>query len=269
MPSPFPGMDPWLEHPSQFSGLHSQLVAYAVELLQPELLSRGYFVTPNERVWIEESQRDILPDGAVLQWRPETTPKPASVTSADKSVKVRKFRSEYRQPYLEIFDNEHRKLITGIEFVSPTNKSKSEGRKLYRKKQRELQAAGVNVVEVDLLRRGRSVILAQPALTESARPWDYLVCLWRAHEDEDFELYPIELRSRLSRILIPLKPKDAEATLDLQAVFDKAYDAGPYRVSVNYRKAPVPPLSEADRAWADQCLRAAGLLPVPAAPKHS
>jgi hypothetical protein len=247
-------MDPWLEHPARFAGLHSQLVAYAVELLQPQLLDRGYFVAPNERVWVEESQRDILPDGAVLQWRPDAGPGSATIAQADKSVKVRKFKSEFRQPYLEIFDHERRKLITGIEFVSPTNKSKSEGRRLYRTKQRELQAAGVNLVEVDLLRRGRPIILAQPGLTETALPWDYLVCLWRAHEDEDFELYPIPLRSRLPRIRIPLKPKDAEPTLDLQAVFDKAYDAGPYRVSVDYRKKPTPPLAPEDQAWADSLL---------------
>lgn len=251
MPSPFPGMDPWLENPSRFAGLHSLLVAYAVELLQPQLLERGYFITANERVWVEESMRDILPDGAVLQWKPDNkTKSPVTVADADKSVKVRKFKSEFRQPYLEIFDNEGRKLITGIEFVSPTNKSKSEGRKQYRAKQQELQSAGVNMVEVDLLRRGKPIVLAPPGLTESVRPWDYLVCLWRAHEDEDFDLYPIPLRSRLPRIRIPLKPKEVEPVLDLQLAFDKAYDAGPYRVSVDYQKPPAPPLEADDEAWA-------------------
>jgi hypothetical protein len=250
-------MDPWLEHPSRFGGLHSQLVAYAVELLQPQLMDRGYFVAPNERVWVEESQRDILPDGAVLQWRPtESATGPAAVAQADRSVKVRKFKSEFRQPYLEIFDNERRKLITGIEFVSPTNKSKTDGRRLYRRKQRELQSAGVNLVEIDLLRHGRPIVLAQPGLTESVLPWDYLVCLWRAHEDEDFELYPIPLRSRLPRIHIPLKPNEVEPTLDLQAVFDRAYDAGPYRVSVDYFKKPTPPLSADDAVWASSLLAA-------------
>lgn len=261
MPSPFPGMDPWLEHPSRFGGLHSLLVAYAVEQLQPQLIHRGYFIAPNERVWIEESRRDILPDGAVLHWKPDNSTKtPVTVADADKSVKVRKLKSEFRQPYLEIFDNEGRKLITGIEFVSPTNKSKSEGRKQYRAKQQELQAAGVNMVEVDLLRRGRPVILAPAALTESVKPWDYLVCLWRAHEDEDFDLYPIPLRSRLPRIRIPLKPKEPEAVLDLQLAFTKAYDAGPYRVSVDYRGKTIPPLGPDDHSWANEALQAAGLL---------
>jgi hypothetical protein len=257
MPSPFPGMDPWLEHPSRFGGLHSQLVAYAVELLQPQLVDRGYFVAANERVWVEESQRDILPDGAVLQWRPtEPTPAPVVVAEADKSVKVRKFKSEHRQPYLEIFDSQRHKLITGIEFVSPTNKSKSTGRRLYRKKQQELQAAGVNLVEIDLLRQGRSVVLAEPGLTESVLPFDYLVCLWRAHEDEEYELYPIPLRSRLPRIRIPLKPQEPEPTLDVQAILDRAYDAGPYRVSIDYRQPPLPPLTADDQAWAESLLAA-------------
>jgi hypothetical protein len=231
-------------------------VIYLVEQLQPQLADRGYFVSPNERVWIEESRRDILPDGAVLQWKPETSAKgPVSVADADKPVKVRKFKSEFRQPYLEIFDKEGNKLITGIEFVSPTNKSKSEGRKQYRAKQKELQGAGVNLVEVDLLRRGRPIILAPSTLTESVKPWDYLVCVWRAHEDEDFDLYRILLRSRLPRIRIPLKPKEVEPVLDLQLAFDKAYDAGPYRVSVDYQKQPAPPLEADDEAWARQLLQ--------------
>jgi hypothetical protein len=254
MPSPFPGMDPWLEHPSRFGGLHSQLVNYTVELLQPLLLDLGYFIAPNERVWVEEAHRDILPDGAVLRWRPDANEPSVSVAPADPSVKVRKFKSEFRQPYLEILDSERRKLVTGIEFVSPTNKSKTEGRRLYRKKQQELQAAGVNLVEIDLLRRGRPILLAEPALTDSVRPWDYLACLWRAHEDADFDLYPIPLRSRLPRIRIPLQPKDPEPTLDLQSVFNKAYDAGPYRVSVNYQKPPAPPLSADDQAWAQSLI---------------
>jgi hypothetical protein len=247
-------MDPWLEHPARFAGLHSQLVAYTVELLQPQLVGRGYFIAPNERVWVEESQRDVLPDGAVLRWQNRPQASGVAITEADKSVKVRRFKSEFRQPYLEIYDSERRKLITGIEFVSPTNKSKSAGRRLYRAKQLELQAAGVNLVEVDFLRRGRPIILAPPGLTESVLPWDYLVCLWRAHEVEDYDLYPIPMRSRLPRIRIPLKPQDPEPTLDLQAVLDKAYDAGPYRVSVDYRKKPTPPLPPDDQAWADALL---------------
>ena len=34
MPSPFPGMDPYLEHPSQFPTLHGQMINYYVYPIQ-------------------------------------------------------------------------------------------------------------------------------------------------------------------------------------------------------------------------------------------
>lgn len=242
-------MDPWLERPGHFAGLHSQLVTYAVEQLQPQLVARGYFVAPNERVWITESQRDILPDGAILAWRTKTDREPVSVLEVDLPVRVRKTHSEFRQSFLEIFDEEHHRLITGIEFISPTNKAKSEGRRLYLQKQKELTAAGVNLVEVDLLRGGRHIALVPKPLAEAMRPWTYLVSVWRAEERDDFELYPIPLRMRLPRVGVPLKPGEADVVLNLQALLDRAYDAGPYRISVDYAKPPPGKLAEEDRQW--------------------
>src|SRR5436190_23163400 len=110
MPSPFPGMDPWLEDPRVFGGLHFRLVGLAADQLQPQLLSRGYYIDANERIWVEDSARDILPDGATLadnvivQWRPETTPQAVAVQECDRPIRVRTAATEYRQPYLEIFD---------------------------------------------------------------------------------------------------------------------------------------------------------------------
>ncbi len=258
MPSPFPGMDPWLESPDHFAGLHSQLVTYAVEQLQPQLLTRGYYVAPNERVWIEQSQRGILPDAAIVEHPPSVASQPTTVVDADRSVRVRRFKSDYRQPFLDIFDSQRHKLITSVEFISPTNKVKSLGRRLYRKKQREVQAAGVHLVEVDLLRHGRQVTLVPPDLAEQVKPWDYLICTWRSYEDEEFELYPVQLRERLPKIRIPLKPQDGEAGLNLQELLDRAYDAGPYRVSIDYSAAPAIGLTEADALWAEQLLAQSG-----------
>src|SRR5438067_857226 len=71
MPSPFPGMDPYLEHPTVFPGLHNRLVAVLSEGLQAKL-PPPYFAEIGERVWVEVSQRFIEPDASVL--RGETTP---------------------------------------------------------------------------------------------------------------------------------------------------------------------------------------------------
>lgn len=267
MPSPFPGMDPYLEAPAVFSGLHDRLVNYTVEQLQPQLMSRGYFIDSNERVWVDESTRDILPDDAILQWRNRTGAAPVATLEADTPVRVHCPRSEFRQPYLEIFDQQNHKLITGIEFVSPTNKSKTAGRRLYVQKQRELQDAGVNLVEVDLLRRGRHVLAVPQSLAAQVKPWDYLICLWRSNLVGEYDLYPISLRSRLPRVRIPLKPGDSDAVLDLQDAFNRAYDVGPYPVRLRYGGFASPRLTEADQVWATQILEAAGLRRTMSEPK--
>jgi len=76
----------------------------------------------------------------------------------------------------------------------------------------------------------------------------------------DFLLYPFRLPDVLPEILVPLLPKDGAVALDLQAVFDRCYDAGPYRRRVRYDLNRIdPPLSADQHAWALQLLREKGL----------
>ncbi|MBI3463061.1 MAG: DUF4058 family protein, partial [Planctomycetes bacterium] len=51
MPSPFPGMDPFLEHPGIFPDLHDSLVTYLREALQPRLPS-PYYAGIGSRIWV-------------------------------------------------------------------------------------------------------------------------------------------------------------------------------------------------------------------------
>ena len=47
----------------------------------------------------------------------------------------------------------------------------------------------------------------------------------------------------LPEIAIPLLPGDGDVAVDLQEVFQRSYDAGPYRRRIRYRQTePVPPL---------------------------
>jgi hypothetical protein len=165
---------------------------------------------------------------------------------------------EVRETYAEIFDARGHRLVTGIEFVSPTNKSDRQGRELYQRKQQELAGAGVNLVEVDLIRSGPHVLDVPEDVVETRRPWDYLVNLVRRGSRE-YQFYPIGLRNALPRIRIPLKEGDEDAVLDLQEVFNQAYGYGPYPERIDYSTAPSPPLSPEDDGWADQRLRGAGL----------
>ena len=68
MPSPFPGMDPFLEDQRFFPDLHGRFHIHLSELLQ-SLLPAPYFAVVNERLLVEvedEYQRHIEPDTDVI-----------------------------------------------------------------------------------------------------------------------------------------------------------------------------------------------------------
>ncbi len=74
---------------------------------------------------------------------------------------------------------------------------------------------------------------------------------------ETFHVYPMRLEERLPPIDVPLLPGDPPVTLDLQAVFDRCYDAGPYAREVRYGvDALIPPLEPDRAAWAQQTVQA-------------
>src|SRR5690349_7855327 len=71
MPSPFPGMDPFLENPRIFTDFHDSFITYLREQLQQQLPA-PYYAPIGERAWIEVSHRFIEPDVNVV--RPAAAP---------------------------------------------------------------------------------------------------------------------------------------------------------------------------------------------------
>ncbi len=136
--------------------------------------------------------------------------------------------------------------------MSLTNKTPGEhGRDLYLRKQREVLAAKVHLVEIDLLRGGEHTT-AVPAgrLARAAGEFEYHVSIHHFDNLEDYFVYPIRLRQPLPEIAVPLLPGDPPVPLDLQAVFSRTYDAGPYPREIDYRQSvPPPPLSPAMESW--------------------
>ncbi len=268
MPSPIPGMDPFLEDPAIFPDLHDNLIAGLRNAINAQL-PPPYYASSASRVWVEPSQRSVQPDVNLL--RPERpgsdAPSGSSVATAvaRPPVVVRIPREEFREPYLAIYASPgHDRLVTTIEVLSLSNKMKgSEGRALYLKKQGEVLASQVNLVEIDLLRRGQhtTAVPIQDA-REKASPFDYHVCIHAFEEPEDFVIYPISLGERLPVVAIPLLPGDPSVSVDLQALLDHCYDTGLYQRRVAYAdRPPAPPLSKEQTAWIEQTLRARGLLP--------
>jgi hypothetical protein len=259
MPSPFPGMDPWLEDPDVWRGVHARLITHSADLLQPQLRTLGFFVDIEERVFIEESERHVYPDLAIIERpNPPSTPH-AAVLDVDEAVRVRAYTEpELRERFLQIFASKGRQLVTQIEYISHSNKSVSRGRDLYTQKREELRGAGVNLVEIDLLRAGPSIVNLGEAALEALKPWHYIVNVERDGQ-ADHEVYPVQLRKRLPRIAIPLNQTSPDAALDIQAAFDHIYDAGPYPDRIDYTHPPIPPLSPEEDGWINELLIKKGL----------
>jgi hypothetical protein len=149
--------------------------------------------------------------------------------------------------------DEGERLVASIEVLSLANKTPGRrGRDLYLRKQRELLDSQTHLVEIDLLRGGTHTIAVPRDRAEAAAgPLDYHVSIHRFDQLEDFLVYPIRLDERPPELAIPLLPGDPEVTIDLQAIFDRSYDACPYRRRLrNDAMAPIPPLPPDRAEWA-------------------
>lgn len=271
MPGPFPGMDPYLEDPHHWRGVHERLIVGMSDALNASLPS-GFAADVNERVYVIPPDRSVYPDVAVIE-RP-VTPESASdrsyggtaVLDSPVTADSPYVFSLHDEPVYEGFveirtTGDREELVAVIELLSPTNKeANSIGREEYRRKPREVLASTAHLIEIDLLRAGEHTIaVRRDVVASGVHAWDYLACLHRAGRRWEYEVWPFTVRDRMPRISVPLTEGWADAVLDLQPLFDRAYDAGPYRRRVSYRAEPVPPLRGEDAAWSDALLRAKAL----------
>ncbi|MCI0681199.1 MAG: DUF4058 family protein [Gemmataceae bacterium] len=268
MPSPFPGMDPYLEDPELFPDLHDKLIAHIGEALMARLPPPYYAVT-GSRIWVEPVRRRVGPDvrihrknGGLVRATAASNGGTAVLTEP---VIVTVRHDEVRETFAEIYTGrgKKRRLVTSIEILSPTNKTPGEqGRDLYRQKQAELAASKVNLVEIDLLRGGEhTTAVPREELIDQAGACAYHVCCWRFHRFQEYRVYPIQLDEPLPVLAIPLLPGDPDVPLPLQPLFDQVYDAGPYPRVVDYRDdVPPPPLPAEKRRWLKRRLSEAGVL---------
>jgi hypothetical protein len=258
-------MDPYLEAPTWWPGVHFSLLGYAREALNASL-PRGYVANVGERLYIVQPERNLFPDVVVLHVPPgggrrKKPTKKSGTLVVDPPRILIAHPMQVREPFIEIQRaGEPAHVLITIEILSPANKAKGHpGRKLYRTKQRELLRSQTNLLEIDLLRRGQPTVAVPLALLALERNAGYVVCLHRAGQGKRYEVWEIGLRQRLPRVSVPLDEGDPDVALDLQAVFDRCYDLGVYASQVNYRRDPTVRLSDADAAWADTLLRQKGL----------
>jgi hypothetical protein len=270
-PSPFPGMDPWIE--PVWRPFHNDYVGFLRRQLAAQLPDDLYAQTEADVFVIDRGTRRSAyhPDVATFDRGGDPTPtatagQPLVATSVVDTPIVARVR---RRPEIvrHIAVREPRqghRLVTAVELFSPTNKGDPRERAAYRDKRDAYLRASANVVEVDLRRGGENLMDLEPADLPAEDTTAYRVCVRFANPDigDRAEYYPIPLRSRLPRVAVPLRSGDADVTLDLQQAFADVYAVGRYDLQLDYARPPAPPLSPADAAWAAERIAAAGRGPV-------
>src|SRR5437773_2435543 len=158
----FPGMDPYLENPALWSGVHAALIVYIRNQLQPRLRPR-YIAAIEERVYLGAPEHMFGPDVRVQHNRPDAPGPAVALAECDVPMLVRVPIEDIHEPYLTILDRQAgQRVVTVIEVLSPTNKYAGPGRESYIAKQQEVLQSSSHLVEIDLLRAGPHA-LAVPA----------------------------------------------------------------------------------------------------------
>ncbi len=252
--SPFPGMDPWLEDPRGWRGVHARFVTYLCDAIAERLPGR-YYARLEDRVYLDaEEPGAYSPDARVVERPGIRRGGGSTVEDADPVVVISVRPEEVQETFIEIRDSASgHHVVTVIELLSPTNKRPpdSEGARSYRKKQDEVLASDANLVEIDLLRGGEHVVaVPRDAARRRCGAYHYLVVFRRAARPEHREVCAVRLPSRLPRIAVPLRAGDADVVVDLQPILDRVYAMGAYGSTLDYDRPPVPPLDEEDARWA-------------------
>ena len=254
MPSPFPGMDPFIES-QKWRGFHHSIISSIRDALMPSVRPR-YVVDVEENVYLAKDDGDRLrmfaPDVSVVRdegWMDSldggvgATVEPQMMTLPQ--------MEQIEEAYLVLRARDSEEVVTVIEVLSPTNKSHRDGRAEYLSKRNALSHSEVNLVEIDLLRGGLRLPMQEPL-----PPADYYTFVLRAADRPKVSVYHWPLDHRLPVILIPLADGDADVPLDLQAVLDDTYDRSGYDYALKYGEAVEPPLSELRIQWVCQQLEA-------------
>ncbi len=263
MPSPFPGMDPYLE--AHWRDVHAALIIYSRDALQG-VLPRSLRARVEESVLLETptgiGDHPLYPDVRVVEYHAKRIADggaSASLAVAEPLL-VEVEQETIAEPYLEIIDRESgNRVVTVIEFLSPSNKTPGPNREQYLRKQKDICSSTANLVEIDLNRFGIHT-LAFPLIHLKPRGrTPYMACVRRVVMPGKAEVYPMPLQRGLPSVKIPLRPEDEEVQLDLQVLVDQCYRNGGYEGTLNYAVDPDPPFLGTDREWAEQWLCDKGL----------
>ncbi|HEY4688869.1 MAG TPA: DUF4058 family protein [Anaerolineae bacterium] len=252
MRSPFPGMDPCLEHPALWPDVHNRLIAAIADDLAPRLAPR-YYVGLERRAYL------LKPDDIAFIGRPDiavvsrgSQPKPRALPLAEAGVLDVDvpMNDEVSENFLEVHEVTTGRLVTILEVLSPANKLHEEGRRQYEQKRDQVFRTRTNLVEVDLLRAGEPMpVVGKPGHS------DYRILVSRGSQRPRAQLHTFHLRQPIPTFPLPLLPADDEPVVDLNTILHALYERARFDLRLDYTQPPVPPLDDEDAAWARELIK--------------
>lgn len=254
MGSPFPGMDPYLEHPAWWQDFHLDFIGSLRAHLNARL-PMDYSARAHESVRLVEvppegRTRAVFPDVALVR-----DPDPAAAAASTSGTAVvatlepvtlplPQFE-EVHEHWVEITKLPDRELVGVIEVLSPWSKT-GRGHGDYLAKRADLLRQDVHLIELDLLLGGERLPMGLPLLAG-----DYYALVSHAQRRPNSQVYAWRLRDPLPKIPVPLRAPDPDVLLDLADVFRTTYERGAYERDV-YRLPPVPAIRQEDLPWVMQ-----------------
>jgi hypothetical protein len=251
MDSPFPGMDPYLEHPALWPDVHNRLIAAVADVLTP-LVAPKYYVGLERRMYLLKPDDLVLigrPDLAVVERQsPSPLRMPAAAGVAVLEVEV-PLNDEVGETYLEVHEVETGRLVTLLELLSPVNKLHHQGRAEYEEKRAHVFRTRTNLVEVDLLRAGEPMPVVGRQVSG-----DYRILVSRGRERPRAQLYAFNLRQPIPSFSLPLLPGDEEPLIELNNILHELYRRARFDLRLDYSRPAVPPLRLEDAEWAEMLI---------------
>ena len=260
MPSPFPGMDPYLEDPAFLPGFHARLIV-GISTQLNRVLPKGLYVDIEEHLWLRDE--DEFDEYRVLVGRADatvnesrrlgsTSPKHRPRLELEEPsalVKVTQFAPR-KVRYLKVVDAAKDRVITAIELLSPANKNRSQHYDAYVAKREEYLAGNTSLVEIDLHRSG----VRPPMFTDTPPVNDYNLFVCAADRFPNASIWAFGVRDRIPNLEVPLRSREPSAVLDLNGLVHATYDENRYGDRIDYSKSPKPPFRGSAKEWVDRRL---------------
>ena len=261
MPSPFPGMDPFIEG-QKWAGFHTQFVTALGQSLIPALRPR-YVVDIEDYVYLTRGEDEpALPIGPDVSVSDTGHGRASAATVRELAlapppvVRTVPISRRRRQHHLTIRNRQSLNVVTTIELLFPWNKSPGDGREEYLNKRQNVFASGANLVELDLLRGGARLPTREPLAAG-----DYFAFVCRAPRLPKVEVYALTLRDPMPPVPVPLAAGDADASMRLRAVFSEMYDRAGYDYALEYARPLVPSPGRRDKEWVNERVKSAAERP--------